>query len=232
MVLVAAPARAGNWLDTDQPLADPVLADIAAAGYQGVIRYVPLPNNPTLLDISAGELERICAATRADGLRLQCLLIQHPRLPANCDLTKHSPQLDGQTAAQWCASVGYPAGCHLGLDCEGLAGASGELTAVNTPDVCIAWASVWQHVVIEAGFRAMLYEGYDVPLTPVQLYQLPGFDQYWSDAGHRRIDTRGVSITQGGEVVIHGVKFDRDVVRPDLLGDAPWACQLSPEPAA
>jgi hypothetical protein len=225
-ILVAAPARSGNWLDCDQPIGNGVLQDVIANGYQGIWRYVPLPNNSALLDISAGELERICAAG------IQCALIQHPRLPQYNDLTRHDPEEDARSAVARAIQVGYPEGSHLGLDFEGLKGTRDVPITSNTPDVCENWATSWQAYIRAAGFMALLYVGYDVPLDAQQLYELPGFDQYWSDAGHRSVATRGVSITQGGSVTIHGIQFDRDVLRPDLLGAVPWVAQMQAQPAA
>jgi hypothetical protein len=221
MQFVSAAARAGDWLDTDQPLSDAVLTDIAAAGYEGVWRYVPLPNNPSLLDISAGELSRICAAG------LQCGLIQHPRSPAYNRLPDHDPELDARTAVSFALAAGYPEGCHLGLDFEGLLGTEVVAFTCNTPSVCVQWAGFWQTVAREGGYRALLYVGYDVPLNASELFMLPGFDSYWSDAGHRAVATRGCAIAQGAKVTIHGVKFDRDVLAPDLLGDVPMVCQAA-----
>jgi hypothetical protein len=226
-MLVAARARTGNWLDTDVPLSDPVLADIAAAGYEGVYRYVPLPGNNPMMDISPGELQRICSTRRPDGTTLQCGLIQHPRSPENNNLTLHPPSRDAAEAADVAVASGYPLGCHLGLDFEGLFGKSGELRSVNTRDAVFGWGCAWGDGVLLSGFLAQLYLGYDVPLSAADAYDMPPFTQYWSDAGHRVVATRGCSMSQGGSVVIHGVQFDRDVLAPDLLGDVPMVATLA-----
>jgi hypothetical protein len=227
MTLVAATARPGNWLDTDAPLSDAVLAEVASHGYEGIFRYVPLPRNSSILDISPGELARICATVCPDGKKLQCGLIQHPRSPANNKLTQHDPGIDALTAADAALAAGYPAGCHLALDFEGLLGTEGVPFTSNTTQVCGQWAADWQAVILEAGLRAMLYVGYDVPLDPTDLYRLPGFDSYWSDGGHRKVATRGCALMQGPPVTIHGVGFDRNVMAPDLLGELPWVCQAA-----
>ena len=221
MIWSAKKARVGNWLDSDQPLSDPVLADIAAGGYQGIYRYAPLPQNGSIMDLSPGELQRILRAG------LQCGLVQHPRSPQWNDLTKHVAADDALSAVNWATHCGYPPGAHICLDFEGLRGADGELASVNTPAVCIAWANAWAAAIVSTGYRAQLYVGYDVALSPEDLYGLHGVDSYWSDAGHRVVATRGCAMSQGPERIIHGVKFDGDVLAPDLLGDVPMVASSS-----
>lgn len=226
-MLIAAPARPGNWLDTDQPLSDAVLADVASYGYEGVWRYVPLPNNPALLDISGGELARICATRRPDGTTLQCGLIQHPRSPAYNRLPDHHPELDARTGASFGLAAGYPEGAHLGLDFEGLLGTEAVPFTCNTSEVCAQWATAWQAAVLAFNLRRLLYEGYDVPLDAEGLYRLPGFDCYWRGLGGKGVATRGCALTQGAQVTIHGIKFDRNVLAPDKLGGVPMVAQAA-----
>lgn len=214
--MIAAPARVGRWLDTDVPLSDVVLEAVRAAGYVGVFRYLPLPGNSARYDISAGELARTIAAD------LQCGLVQHCRRglidalgqDRGIDASEHDGEQDGRVAALAAAAAGYSASCHLFLDLENL--------GRSTTAAVIAYADAWAYAVRLAGnYAAGLYVGFAVPLTPEQLYNLPGFDTYWSDAGHRHVATRGCAIVQGHEVTIAGVTFDEDYVAPDLLGGLP-----------
>src|SRR5271167_4491426 len=114
--------------------------------------------------------------------------------------------------------AGYPDGAHVFLDLEGIDG-----TAFST----IKFATDWQREIVFAELKAGLYVGYAVPLHPQDLYDLPGFDCYFSDAADRQVATRGTAILQGKEVVIAGVKFDEDLMRPDLLGGLPFSCKAS-----
>lgn len=223
MGLIAMPARTGNWLDTDVPLSDAVLADVAAAGYQGVFRYVPLPSNSPRNDISLGELARICSTRRPDGTTLQCGLIQHPRKPENNDLSAHAAYGDAHTAADFALGAGYPTGAHLGLDFEGLLG----FFPSNTRELCIGWADDWQAIVRATLLKAQLYNGFDVPLSPEDLYDLHGFDSYWLGLGGEAVATRSHALRQGGSVTIHGIEFDRNVLAPDKLGGVPFVAQLA-----
>lgn len=204
-MIVARPAVPGRYVDTAAPCSDPVLASLAAAGYLGVGRYVPLPGVSGRADISPGELERIT------GHGLACWLVQHVRYPG-WDPGAHNGAADADAACLAAKAAGYPQGAHLYLDLEGIKG---------TRPATLAFADAWQTLVIAHGFRAGLYVGYDVPLSPDDLYALRGFDTYFSDAGHRKVSTRGCALVQAPEVVIAGVRFDPDHVAADLLGDLP-----------
>ena len=209
MDLIAAPATVGSWVDTDYPLSSYVVSALVSAGRIGVCRYVPLPGNDSAGDISKTELEIIC------GAGLELLLVQHPRNPgwnpANC-----SGDADAASALSKATEVGYPHGAHIFQDLEGINGSAA---------VTIGFAVDWQHTILAGLKQAGLYVGYGVPLHPLDLYELPGFNSYWSDAGNRQVATRGTAILQGPEVTIGGVKFDLDAVRLDLLGAVPFACK-------
>ena len=203
--MIAAPARPGKWLDTSVICSTDVLTAAAAQGYGGIVRYVPLPRNSGAWDITELELDRIVAAD------LQCALVQHVRKghwnPSLC-----SGSEDADAAVDWAIHAGYPAGCHIFCDAEDMAGI--DLSAIH-------YLNEWSAEVIQGGFLAGLYVGFSVPLTPEQLWELPGFNQYWSDAGKRHVATRGCSMVQGGEVQVQGTTFDIDYVAPDLLGGLP-----------
>lgn len=208
--MIAAPATAGPWVDTATPCNVHVAAALRAAGKVGIVRYVPLPANGSAADISAAELGGLV------GEGLDCMLVQHVRRPP-WDPGAHDGEADGAAAAAHAERVGYPPGCHLWLDVEGI---TGSATAT------VAFAVAWQRAVIAAGYRSGLYVGYAVPLDAEGLYELPGFDSYWSDFGRRSVATRGFAVVQHApEVTIGGVSFDRDDVAPDALGDLPMACR-------
>lgn len=209
MTLVAGPATPGPWVDTSFPLTQHVCDALKAAGKVGVVRYVPLPGNSSHGDITAAELVAIC------GAGLECLLVQHVRLPG-WDPGKHDGAGDGSMAGLVAYEAGYPDGAHVFLDLEGIHGSPFDTTG---------FAVDWQHRVMGNNLNAGLYVGYAVPLHPADLYELPGFDCYWSDAGPRHVATRGFAIKQGPEVTIAGVKFDTNTVAADLLGGLPWSCR-------
>ena len=195
-MLTAVPALPGHYVDTNTPCSDALLRLVKASGALGVTRYVGLPNNNPANDISGAELLRIAAAG------LACCLVQHVRGPekgfTGWRPSRHSGADDAAAAVAAAQAAGYPAGAHLFLDLENI-----DDGAFAT----IQYAVAWQHVVIAAGYRAGLYVGFQVPLHPLDLYDLPGFDCYWSDAGHREVATRGCAVIQGAGIVVGGVPF-------------------------
>lgn len=201
----AVSAKPGLWADTSWMISPHVAATLVQAGYLGVMRYVPLPANDSVADISGTEVGCILDAG------LQLLLVQHVRRPPWLP-SGHSGDLDGSCAATHAQMVAYPAGCHLYLDLEGAAG--------SPPDVA-SFCNDWATAVRRAGYRAGLYVGYSAILSPTELYALPEFNTYWSDAGPRQVAGRGFAIKQGASVTIAGVEFDRDNVTPDGRGELP-----------
>jgi hypothetical protein len=199
-------APPGKYLDASSIVNDIAIKAVKAAKYLGIARYVPLPGVSAAEDISEAELDRIL------GADLLSWPVQHSRY-SGWDPADHDGEADARVACAHAKAAGYPPGVHMALDLEGIWG-SGLST--------IVFAKGWQHVVLEEGFRAMLYVGYGVPLHPLDLYSLPGFDQYWSDAGNRDVDVRGCSIHQKQSLSLAGVKFDADIVAPDRLGALPY----------
>lgn len=200
-------ATPGRWVDTNAKLTAEVCAALVQAGYVGVFRYVPLPNNSALGDISSDEAEAITNS----GLQLG--LVQHPRSPANNVIAQHSGLQDGMAASDGARAAGYPPECHLFLDLEGVTG-----NQTQTALYCNGWSAQ----VAADGYGCGLYVGYQAILTAEQLYELPRFNRYWSDAGNRQVTTRSCCMRQKpGSIIIGGVKFDEDVMAPDLLGDLP-----------
>jgi len=207
--VIAGTATPGAWVDTSWKLTPSVLSALKQAGKVGVMRYVPLPGNASAGDISGGEMADILVAD------LELLLVQHVRRPPWLPQA-YSGLLDGQAAADSARAVGYPPGAHVFLDLEGAAG---------QPSDAEKWTNDWAAAVKCEGYLAGLYVGYSALLSPLELYALPDFDCYWSDAGPRQVATRGFAIKQGAEVTIGGVTFDLDEVRQDLLGGLPVAAR-------
>jgi hypothetical protein len=209
-------ANACNIVDTDTKLTPTVLAQVAANGYAGIVRYVPLPSNSVRGDIDATELQAILDA------ELSLLLVQHVRTPG-WNPAKCSGKGDALAAIETAKAAGYLPGGHVFLDLEGISG-----TAPDTK----AFAEEWAATIVQAGYCAGCYVVYDVPLNAVQLYNLHNFHSYWSDAGPRNVATRGFAIKQKQPTVkIAGVDFDADALRPDNLGDTPfWMMAQTAQP--
>lgn len=204
----ARPALQGKWCDTEWRITPHVAATLAQAGYLGVARYVPLPGNSSVGDVSGVEVGCILDAG------LQLLLVQHCRKPPVL-LKLYDGTIDAGAAAAHAALVGYPAGAHLFLDLEGAAGTSDEVWTY-----CVAWGES----VRSSGFLAGLYVGYSAILSPEQLYDLPPFNSYWSDMGPRVVASRGFAVKQQNAVTVAGVGFDGDTVTADAKGEVPIVC--------
>lgn len=213
-LLQAVQATPGGYIDTNWACHAPHLfAALKVGGKKGIGRYVPLPGVDSKADITAQELQDIC------GAGFLCWLVQHPRY-TGWNPKDHDPIKDATAAVTAAQAAGYPLGCHLFLDYEGMSIATARLDA-------LAFAEGWQKYVIAAGFRAGMYCGYAVPLSPLDYYELPGFDCYWSDMAARTVAKRGFCIKQRAQVRIDGVDFDPDEVQADALGGLPWMCGVS-----
>lgn len=86
------------------------------------------------------------------------------------------------------------------------------------------WAIAWETRLIAANYSALLYHGYGVPLSALDLYELPGFNQYWTDAADRPVADRGNAIVQGPALTLAGCPFDRNELQADRHGDVPRVC--------
>jgi hypothetical protein len=222
MNVICRAATVGLWCDASQKVSAEQAAGLKAVGYVGIVRYVPLPKNGARLDIDASELDWIVEA----GLEL--MLVQHvresPKGSRGWDPAAHSGTVDGQDAADFAKAAGYPAGAHLWLDLEDIGG-SGLST--------IAFAEAWAGAVMAAGFKAGAYVGFDVPLDAQALYDLHGFDSYWSDAGPRAVADRGFAMKQiTPQVVVAGVEIDRDDLQADRHGEVPFVAAAAPAEVA
>ena len=214
MGLIARPATPGLWFDCSSRLSALTAASMKARGYVGVFRYLPLPPpNSPIPDINAVE---VAAITQA-GLELS--LVQHVRLPG-WDPARQSGTVDGGIAAHYATTAGVALRKHLLLDIEGVKLGA---TAAQLKIFIEAWAAE----VIAHGYKAGVYVGYQIPMSPLDLYDLHGINCYWSDFGHRVVATRGCAIIQKNpDILVGGIKIDEDSVAPDLLGGLPWVTAL------
>jgi Rv2525c-like, glycoside hydrolase-like domain len=196
----------GKIVDTRAKLTSANVLSLVGAGYSGVVRYVPLPGLTGSGDIDAVE----CQAIVTGGLGL--MLVQHSRYPG-WNPAAHKGAEDAAAALERASAAGYLPGAHIFVDLEGIKG---------TAHATIVYANEWADAIVSAGYRAGCYVGYQVPLTPIQLYDLHDVDSYWSDFGQRSVATRGFAIKQHQQTYIDGLPFDLDDVAPDHLGETPF----------
>jgi hypothetical protein len=210
-----------GW-DCSSPLTRTQATAVAESGYKGhpltfVWRYVHFAPPPT------HDLTRLETAAILDaGLTL--LVVQHCRNPG-WTASEHLGDSDGAWAVRNAVAAGYPPGMGLcvAMDLEGLA---------NSGEPVIAHCEAWATRVRVDGYRPVLYVGYDCGLTPVQLYELPSFDRYWSDLADRHVPTRGTCCLQHAQTAIAKVQVDPDSAHPDLLGGTLTGLTRAPVPEA
>ncbi len=154
-------------------------------------------------DIDAGELEAILEA----GLIL--LLVQHCR-SGSWHASGAQGAEDGAWAVRNAQAAGYPLGACIALDLESVA---------NPGAAVQSHATQWCAVVKEAGYLPVVYVGFDCGLTPEELYELPGVERYWSDAGPRSVAERGFCCKQYPQTSVAGTPVDPDQAFPDQLGN-------------
>lgn len=223
MTPVVVPAPVGLAVDTSVKIRTPgVLDALAARGYVGVIRYVPLPGVDGSGDIDPTELEMILSHSG----RFWSCWVQHPRFPG-WKPRECNAEADAVWAAAHAHSAGYGNGTTGYVDIEGMA-------LDTTPDEAFAYATKWLEVVQGEGFTPGAYWGYQQPIPP-ERRGLVGAKTHWSDAGNRTVTGRGVAVHQGQQFSMMGMPFDPDEVQADAMGETPLvirAAALTPETVA
>ncbi|HEY6463395.1 MAG TPA: glycoside hydrolase domain-containing protein [Polyangiaceae bacterium] len=172
------------------------------AGVRAVVRYCPLPGNGVGWDLTAEEL----AADTAAGLAV--VVVQHPRAPSQNVIDEATGEADAKRAIEYCAAIGYGPGASLVLDMEGV-------RSTRTAD---AHASAWCVTARLAGYRPVIYVGYDSGLSTAQLAAMGDDVEYWCDAGAygaRPTPPRKFAWKQHMQSTLAGVGVDRDDVLVD-----------------
>lgn len=178
-----------------------------AQGYKFCIRYVS--RTPALQqsnatngtpDLLAGEAQNILGA----GLAL--MVVQHPALPGWTPTPALGDQY-GACAAQFTNAAGILQGVNVFLDLEGIAQGT-------DPDDIVQYCNNWYNKVATAGYEPGIYIGFDVWLSPDDLYSKLDFKHYWRAGGNvSDVATRGYQMIQ----TIAG-NFNSDVTQNDNLG--------------
>lgn len=212
VLAIARRATPGKWCDTSTPLMRAAAEELRRQGYLGVFRYLPLPGNDTSRDLTRDELAMLLE------VGLEVGVVQHVRgFPPAHPLwspAEHDALEDAATAIQMARRAGMPDGVHLFQDLEAVDGSKGDTSGYTVR---------WGHVVRTSGYAAGLYVGYAVPLSPVDLYELPDVDCYWGDGPARTVAVRGCAIVQGRSLRADGVlpPLDQDVIQVDAKGGLP-----------
>lgn len=167
-----------------------------------LIRYVSL-GNESPNDITVEEIDDIFAAGWP-----AILLVQHVNYPewqANNMLGAQH----GAAAVKNALSIGYPKGCHLALDIEGLGNAGAPAYDY------VAYAT---DPIRDAGFLPLIYDGYDDGLADQWKSQLVtracvDAKGWWSDFGPRVLPAPLLfAIKQHSQITLGGTVADPDEI--------------------
>lgn len=184
-----------------------------SAGEAGVLKKAPYPGQPTSVlwryvslgdpsphDITVAERDNILGAGWLLGL------VQHVQYPS-WSADPAGGMAHGAHAVAHAQLVGYPPGCHIGLDMEGLGNAGAPV---------MGYVVAWADAVHAAGYRVLMYVGYQDGLTAAQHKSLQdgGYvDAWWSDFGPRSLpEGCAFAMKQHTQTTIAGIQVDPDEV--------------------
>jgi hypothetical protein len=199
--------RGFDWSDGALSLAD--AQGYYAKGYRFCVRYVS--RTPALQASNAANGTPDLSQTEAQNILdagLALMVVQHVPKAGWAP----TPGLGGQygtCAAQFTAAAGVIKGVNVFLDLEGIAPGT-------DPNAIIQYCTDWFNAVAAAEYEPGIYIGFDVWLSPDDLYGKLPFKHYWKAGGNvSDVATRGYQMIQ----TIAG-DFDSDVTQNDKLGDS------------
>jgi hypothetical protein len=174
--------------------------------------YVPLPGNKPGWDMTGPRMRSIVDMQNGAGRYVRVLLVQHCRSGSSI-LTQAQGDADGQHAAEYAASQGYPTDCHLAVDDESIRNPGPVAVASLT-----AWCAHWP--------SPLVYEGF----APGDGGQgVSNCDAYWGAVGGWAKDARGTRCKQYLQITHCGVGVDPDQAHPDAQGGVLRAFGRLPE---
>jgi hypothetical protein len=183
-----------------------------AKGYAFCIRYVSRTDSSRARNQTHGTPDLSSSEAQAilDG-GLALMVVQHvagtgwtPSLPLGQDY--------GAKAAQFAGAADVPPGVNLWLDLE-------DIPPGTPANDIVHYCNAWFGEVAGAGYVAGVYVGFNVWLSPEQLFLNLKTRHYWRAAGNiPDIAHRGYQLFQ--HVLNPGKpdEFDKDVAMPDRLG--------------
>jgi hypothetical protein len=162
----------------------------------GLLRYVSLSLPPSQGDITVPERDIILA-----GGDMALGLVQHVNMPGWV-ATATNGQQHGDAAAGHAKLVEYPAGCHIGVDMEGI-------HDVGQP--VLDYLKAWIGEVHAAGYLVVVYWGYAFQVATGAVLALMGpGDVFWTDYGQHTPPAPGFLLHQHSQSMVGGTLVDLD----------------------
>jgi hypothetical protein len=211
-----SPAVAGSiGFDTTDPLTLAAASSFFARNYRFCVRYVSrdeVSRNGNAArgvpDLSESEASAILQS----GLAL--MAVQHVEEPGWVPSAQLG-QAYGSNAASYAAQGGLLQGTTLWLDLEGIAEGTDSRSIL---DYCNAWFAA----VDAAGYQSGVYIGFDVWLSPDELYFDLKTQHYWRAEGEiTDVAHCGYQMFQSIRNLGTPREFDRDVIKADQFGRVP-----------
>lgn len=223
--MIARTLSAALGFDTSQNLTAAQYATLRGLGYAWASRYVPHAGQSSTAPgiLQPGEL----AACLAAGFGL--MLISYPRTSQTPGgWTTSTGQADGQTAAAYARSLGYPATACLWAD----------LNPPPSSQAAIDYLNGFYQGAVAGGMAGSAVGAYmepGVPLTASQRYSALKLARYWATAANdsnRYPTPRGCQLVQlwegqKGFNPAPGIVIDADASQMDWLGASPIAAYAS-----
>lgn len=201
--------------DTAVPLTAAAAGGYAARGFQFCVRYVSRSDKSRAANAARGLADLSEAEGRvilSSGLALMVVqhVAAHGWVPAAQLGTDY-----GTKAVQFTHAAGVPKGVNVWLDLEDIP------QATPAADI-IAYANSWIAPVAAAGYVPGIYVGFNVWLTPDQLFFDLHTQHYWrADGKIVDVSHRGYQMFQHTTNIGTPQEFDKNVVMYDSLGGAP-----------
>ncbi len=118
----------------------------------------------------------------------------------------------GENAASFASEAGLMEGVNVWLDLE-------DIPAGTPHQDIIDYCNAWFDAVQTSGYEPGVYIGFNVWLSPDELFLKLKFKHYWRAPGNiPEISHRGYQLIQHTESTPSG-EFDSDVTQDDNLGD-------------
>jgi glycoside hydrolase-like protein len=182
-------------------------------GYRFCIRYVSRTPGTHQSNLTSGAPDLALEETQ-DILNagLALMVVQH------VDKSGWQPTMSlgktyGDNAAAIAASAGVLQGTNVWLDLEDIP------NGTNQSDI-IDYCNTWSDSVIAGGYEPGIYVGFNVWLSPDELFFKLKFKHYWRAAGDiPQISHRGYQLFQHVDKTPDG-QLDRNVAVNDAFGDS------------